>query len=174
MKQVQSICVLYRCIGKPRCPRTNMSRLQLYPSSCESHISDQPPKSATAASTECSKAPTSIKQACQSWLDRLMKRDSEILLLRPFKRVFSMAQESPMVDCMKVSHGIKSMIRYRDSRPTAIETSLVWDEDSSYMIEEPLVPPAPRHAATPSTNGSLFFPSPRSVLERRSSTGSFF
>jgi len=173
------MCV-YRCIDQFRCRRVHNSRKQHFLSSwllsCHPHSSDNPPKSATAASTESSKAPASIKQALQSLLDRLMKRESELLLIRPFKRVFSMmAQESAMVDCIEASHGIKSMmISYRDSRPTAIETSLVWDEERSFMNEEPLVPPAPRHAAIESTNGSLFFPSPRSVMERRSSTGSFF
>jgi len=68
---------------------------------------------------------------------------------------------------------IKSKVDYRRSRPTAIEVSLTLEQQ--HGIVEPIVPPAPRHAAHEGANHTgYFFPSPRSVLERRSSTGSFF
>ena len=62
---------------------------------------------------------------------------------------------------------------YRDARPPPIQTTQIETEESAanYAIIIPQHPESPRHA-TQQTSG--FFPSPRSVLDRRSSSDSFF
>lgn len=57
---------------------------------------------------------------------------------------------------------------YRFNRPEQLDLSIMNDSSSSSFFQPP---PAPRHA---SESADTFFPSPRSVLERRTSSGSFF
>ena len=64
----------------------------------------------------------------------------------------------------------RSRKNFRLNRPEHLDTSLSMDSSSSSSSIS-IPPPAPRHA---SESDIQFFPSPRSVLERRTSTGSFF
>ena len=72
-------------------------------------------------------------------------------------------------------HGNEGRVRYskknfRMIRPERLDMSTVLQDANSSMISQ--VPVAPRHASDPSL--TRFFPSPTSVMERRTSTGSFF
>ena len=56
---------------------------------------------------------------------------------------------------------------FRLNRPERLDMETVFDANPSFSPQ-----PAPRHASDP--YNTRFFPSPTSVLERRTSTGSFF
>lgn len=58
---------------------------------------------------------------------------------------------------------------YRANRPERLDMSTILDSSPPSLSFSPTH--APRHASEPDMR---FFPSPRSVLERRTSTGSFF
>jgi hypothetical protein len=59
---------------------------------------------------------------------------------------------------------------FRRFRPQSIQTALVCEEDAPLF---PNVPAAPRHSSTTLSSRSTFFPSPKSVMERQTSSGSF-
>ena len=108
-------------------------------------------------------------------MNRLINRESTKSLGRPAKKC-RMKQDSTAMAGSAVNASpckLKSMVSYKEIRPTAVKTSLAWSEEATLMIEEPVVPTAPKHALS-DEQGEGFFPSPRSVLERRSSSGSFF
>lgn len=153
-----------RCIGRFCCHRLNCSRQRAL---CNHN------------STTTSSGATPLHETWCSWLNRLMKRKpTKKSLVCPAKSCLtSMKQESTMASsAVNAPHGNpKSTVSYMESRPTAVNTSLDRDgEEATHMIDEPVVPPAPRHALRHGESGGFFFPSPRSVLERRSSSGSFF
>ena len=81
----------------------------------------------------------------------------------------SSSLSSSPVDTISIPRRHHGKVNFKSRRPVAAIDTSVLDE-----IEEPNVPPTPRHAAQQGASGNYFFPSPRSVLERRSSTGSFF
>lgn len=153
-----------RCIGKLSCHRLNCSRQRIL---CKHN------------STTISTGAANPHETIWPRLSRLMKRKSNKSLgcCCPAKRGLMKQQEVTMAgSALNASHNnLKSMVSYVESRPTALKTSLVREEEANHMIDEPVVPPAPRNALTEHGDcGGFFFPSPRSVLERRSSSGSFF